>query len=317
MKILYLGNFTQPHCTEVHLAATLESLGHTVIRHQERHLGTVRNIEGDFDLFLWTRTWRGYVTQELLDNLKSRGIPTVSYHLDLYVGLQREEGLDTDLFWKTDFVFTPDGDPKSAEVFAMKGINHVYMPPGVYAPECVYGTPRDQFKHDVVFVGGSVNYHREDWPYRMKLINWLKDTYGERFAIYGHPHPTIRNQELNDLYASAKVVVGDSLCKDFTHERYWSDRVYETTGRGGFLIHPYIKGLEDQFKLYPTKPFSGQELVTYEFDDFDGLGETINYFLEHEAEREAIRKAGHERTKLDHTYHNRMAKMLEVVNVRG
>ena len=59
----------------------------------------------------------------------------------------------------------------------------------------------------------------------------------------------IRGKELNDLYATAKVVVGDTLCKGFNYPYYFSDRLFETTGRGGFLIHPYIKGLEDYFEV--------------------------------------------------------------------
>lgn len=329
MKILYIGNFTQKHCTEVHLAATLRDLGHEVIEHQEGTEGTIPNdaLNSKPDMVLWTRTWRGYVTNEFLEYCKSINLKTVSYHLDLYVGLKREDGLDDDPFWRTDFVFTPDGDPKSAKVFDIKGINHFYIPPGVYKPECTYGTPRDQFKYDVIFVGGGRTYHPEDWPYRMKLLNWLEKTYGDRYKKYGFPEgPTIRNEELNDLYASAKVVVGDSLCKGFTHENYWSDRVFETTGRGGFIIHPYIKGLEDAFKLGGTTTKSGArfnteqlwsmdtELIVYDFDDFEGLRRRIDYFIANDDVREIIRKKGHERTRRDHTYHQRMIEMLKTVN---
>lgn len=305
MKIAYIGNFTQSHCTEVHLAATLEDLGHQIIRIQENEIG--QTLSSECDLLLWTRTWPGFVKTDFLEGFKMMGVPTVSYHLDLYVGIQREAGLDTDPFWKTDFVFTPDGDPESAKIFKSKGINHFYLPPGVWKPECVKGTSRDEFKHDVIFVGGGHTYHPEDWPYRAKLIEWLRATYGPRFQRYGHPR-TIRNMELNDLYASAKVVVGDSLCMGFNHERYWSDRLPETLGRGGFLIFPYIKGLETQY--------TDDELVTYTYDNFANLKELIDYYVEHDEEREEIRDLGMLRTEKDHTYHNRLTKMLEIVNAR-
>lgn len=304
-RIGYIGNFTQAHCTEVHLAATLEDLGCEVVRMQEDALLPQWADELDVDMLLYTRTWGRDVTLDHLRQVAEKGIPSVSYHLDLYVGIQREAGLDNDPFWRTDYVFTPDGDPKSAEVFRKKGINHFFMPPGVYKPECVKGTPRDEFKCDVLFVGGGEGYHTEDWPYRMELINWLRDTYGNRFKKFGNPEPTIRNMDLNDLYASAKVVVGDSLCKGFTHQFYWSDRVYETTGRGGFLIHPEIVGLSESFEP--------NELVTYKFGDFNDLQQKINYYLENDRERNEIRERGMKRTIKDHTYHNRMAKMLETV----
>jgi hypothetical protein len=222
------------------------------------------------------------------------------------VGIQRQDGLDRDAFWRTDFVFTPDGDPHSAEVFAAKGINHHYIPPGVYKPECVMGTPREEFRCDVLFVGGGGGYHPEDWPYRGQLVTWLKAVYGERHKKFGSPEPTIRDEALNDLYASSKVVVGDSLCKHFTHERYWSDRVYETTGRGGMIIHPRIKGLEEEF-------VEGVEIVFYDYGDFNQLRELIDYYVEHDEERESIRRLGMQRTLEGHTYHDRLTQMLKVV----
>lgn len=303
MLIAYVGNFTQSHCTEVHLAATLEDLGHIVTRFQEDDPKTrfeLRNQVRGHDMLLWTRTWPGMVDPRGL------GVPTVSYHLDLYVGIKRQDGLDNDPFWRTDFVFTPDGDPRSAEIFKFKGINHFYMPPGVYKPECYKGTPRPEFACDVLFVGGGIGYHTEDWPYRAHLVTWLRNTYGPRYKKFGNPEPTIRNAALNDLYASAKVVVGDSLCTNFTHERYWSDRVTETTGRGGFLIHPHIVGLEDEFE--PNK-----EMVFYSYGDFGQLKELIDYYVEHDDERETIRDAGHVRTKDTHTYNDRLAQMMATV----
>ena len=130
----------------------------------------------------------------------------------------------------------------------------------------------------MIFVGTSADYHTADWPYRSQLITFLKGRYADRFAAWGHPNPTIRNQDLNDLYASAKVSVGDSLCKNFKHENYWSDRIYETTGRGHFIIHPYIKGLEDSFHIQ-GKTDRPAELVTYDFGDFEQLGRLIDRYV--------------------------------------
>lgn len=318
MRILYCGNFQQPHCTEVHLAATLEELGHTVIRIQENGGDEFwfdqQLASNAFDMFLFTRTWGETVKLEHLDKLRERGIPSVSYHLDLYVGLKREDGLNNDPFWRTDFVFTPDGDPASAEVFKCKGINHFYMKPGVFKNEC-YMAQTHGYKHDVVFVGGGTptgqanQYGHNEWPYRGQLLKWLEDTYGSRYGKYGYPQETIRNAALNQLYADSKVVVGDSLCLNFNHPYYWSDRVYETMGRGGFIIHPYIPGLEEEFT-------DGENIVFYRYNDWNQLKELVDYYIEHDEERERIRQAGHEHVKEHATYHNRLVQMLDIVNSR-
>lgn len=344
MRIAYVGNYKQKHCTEVHLAKSLENLGHQVVRLQEdeyssEELGNVLD-QLEFDLFLFTRTWGETVTLDHLAHLRERKIPSASYHLDLYVGLSRkylhggkslDEVLQSDPFWRTDFVFTPDGDPKSQEVFERNGVKHYYMKPGVFEPECYMTMPRvvvdlsgnsgniyeDNVarKYAVVFVGGgdrpgSPNaYGHPEWNYRNELIAWLYDAYRENFTKFGHPQTTIRNDELNQLYADSKIVIGDSVCIGFNHEHYWSDRVYETIGRGGFLIHPYIKGLEEEFT-------DGETIIFYEYGNFDQLKQKIDYYLEHDDERECIRRAGHELVKSKCTYSKRLQKMLEVIDIK-
>lgn len=306
MTILYVGNYKQPWCTEVHVANTLESLGHEVIRMQEDTLlpgelvdEAVRNKP---DLVLWTRTWQGKVTLHDIEKLRSLGFITVSYHLDLYIGLQRQEGLDTDAFWRTDYVFTPDGDPYSSEVFRDKGINHHWLKPGVYDAECIPGRVRDEFRGKIAFIGSTVNYHSE-WPYREELVHFLQATYGGWFQIYGPPFRGVRGQDLNDVLASTDIIVGDTLCPGYTHEGYWSDRIYEVTGRGGFIIHPRIKGLETEFKEH-------EEVAFYNYGDFEHLRRLIDWYLEHGDYREAVRKNGMQRTINEHTYKHRVKELL-------
>jgi spore maturation protein CgeB len=110
------------------------------------------------------------------------------------------------------------------------------------------------------------------------------------------------------LYASTKVVVGDTLCPNFKYPDYWSDRIYETLGRGGFLIHPYIKGLEKEFE-------DKKHVVFYEYNNWNQLQDLINYYLENDKEREKIRKAGHELVKKSYTYKNRWQSILKELNV--
>ena len=305
MTIYFLGNFLPSHSTENHLARTLRNMGHEVVELQENfiqpdHLAQRLNTE-EFDLFLFTRTWGETLKLDHLDILKRRKIPSVSYHLDLYHGLERDGGIETDSFWKTDFVFTPDGDKKSAEFFKEKGINHYYMKPGVFADEC-YLVPGAKDK-EVIFVG-SYNYHPE-WQYRPQLIDWLRSNY-QGFELWGsHGLGEVRENALNELYGRTKVVVGDSLHLP-NHDWYWSDRVYETLGRGGFLIHPYIKGLKKEFT-------DKKHLVFYEYGNFDQLKKLIDYYISHDEEREKIRQAGYELVKRKYTYTVRLQKMLDIV----
>lgn len=311
MKIAFLGNFNVPFTSESHYAATFERMGHKVIRLQEPMVTTDRvyQVASGCDMFFWVHThgWslKGNRTMaEVLRRLERLNIPTVAYHLDLYMGLRRWNEYHDHEYFKVKHFFTVDklmADWLNANTDT---IGH-YLPAGVFEPECYIADKDERFDYDVVFVG-SRRYHPE-WQYRPKLVQYLEQTYGKRFAHFGNDGKHIvRGDELNRVYASAKVVVGDTLCIDFTYPYYWSDRIYETTGRGGMIVHPYIKGLETQFE-------DGKEVVFYQYGDMKDLKTKIDQLLKDADYREKIRSAGHQRTKRDHTYTNRLQTIIETV----
>src|SRR6202035_1514872 len=117
---------------------------------------------------------------------------------------------------------------------------------------------------------------------------------------------TVRGNDLNRIYAGSKVAVGDTLCPNFAYPHYWSDRVYETLGRGGMLIHPNIRGMSKSFK-------NRQHLLYYTYGEFTQLRMLIDYYVTHGAEREKIHQAGHAHVKAHHTYRHRWATILETV----
>lgn len=312
LTVAYRGNFqpgvSHPWSTETHVASALEALGHRVVRLQENRVGWAdcEAAGRAADMFLWQRTWDldpegGHRT---LDALKAAGVPTVSFHLDLYIGLEREAQLATDPFWRTAVVVTADGG--HADQFAAYGINHHWLPPAVAEEECALGRPdRRRFPHKVVFVG-SHPYPHPGWrPYRNRLMYTLQRRYRSAFRVWPDRGRAIRGAELASLYASAAVVVGDS-CLAGQVPRYWSDRIPETIGRGGFLLHPEIEGLSDWYQ-------SGQDLVTYPVGDFDALCHQIDHYLAHPDERARIAAQGRT-TVLDRdTYRHRMITVLDIV----
>ena len=308
MKITFLGNFSVSYSSENHHVKTLESLGHEVVCLQEGKIDGNEIVRQALtsDLFVVVHT-HGWVTPilplaDVLRLLKGK-VTTLTYHLDLWFGIERQKDLETDDFYKLiDHFFCTD--KLMADWFndntKVKG--H-FLPAGVYHEETyLLDLPKT---NDVIFVG-SKGYHNE-WKWRPQLIDWLYQTYGDKFKHYGNDGlGVVRGDDLNKLYASTKIVVGDTLCLNFNYPYYLSDRVFETTGRGGFLLMPYIKGIEDLFEV-------GKEIITFKFGDFKDLKKKIDYYLEHDEEREKIRIAGFERTKKDHTYKNRWIKILETI----
>lgn len=312
MTIVFVGNFNVPYSSENHHKKSLEALGHTVIALQERTVNarTIlrKALNADLLIFIHTHGWTtpGMSLDRVFAKLKQAGVPTMTYHLDLWLGLARESDLSADPFYKSIGHFFAT-DKLMADWFNRNTeVKGHYLPAGVFH-EDVYHTDEPTDKaNDVIFVG-SRGYHPE-WKYRPMLIDWLRENYTTRFTHVGGDGDTgtIREHELNKVYSNSKVAVGDTLCIGFKYPWYFSDRLFESVGRGGFTIFPYIEGVDDCFEV-------GKEIVTYEYGNFKQLKQLIDYYLEHDDEREKIRKAGMERVKRDHTYIKRWELILKEI----
>ena len=316
--IVFLGNFEVSYSSENHHAKSLESLGHTVCKLQERTIkdSFVLQQAMNSDLFIWVHTHNWATPGRLgmahvLEELKKANIPTMTYHLDLWFGLERQKDLEEDDFYKTIGHFFATDKLMTDWFNENTNVKGHFLPAGVYDKECYIHEDYNkyEFDYDVIFVG-SKRYHHEH-KYRAELIDFLRRIYGKRFLHVGGDGDTgtVRGNDLNRIYAKSRIAVGDSLNIDFNYPYYTSDRLFESTGRGGFTIYPRIKGLEEYF-------VDEEEIVFYEHGNLKDLEEKINYYLEHDEERESIRMAGNKRTKSDHTYVNRWSTILKELNIQ-
>jgi len=317
-NIVFLGNFEVPYSSENHHAKSLETLGHTVQKLQEKKITSDVILEQSLksDLFVWVHTHK-WVTpgtmpmDVVLQRLKDANIPTMTYHLDLWFGIERQKDLEQDNFYKTiGHFFTVD--KLMADWFNENtSVKGHFLTAGVYDKECYIHQDYDKynFEYDVIFVG-SKGYHPE-YKYRPQLIEYLRKVYGKRFLHVGGDGDTgtIRGDALNKIYAKSKVAIGDSLNINFNYPYYTSDRLFESTGRGGFTIYPRIKGLEDYF-------IDEEEIVFYEHGNLEDLKSKIDEYIFNGTLREHIRFAGHERTKKEHTYVHRWSTILETLNIK-
>lgn len=307
MRVVYVGPFAQPWTTESAVARELQRMGHEVIPVPSltSTMNVLEDLASDCDLLLLQgNQLERDPAVAMFRRLERRGVKTASYHLDIFRGLARAPRIDLEAMWRTQFVFTADGDPESAQWFASHDVEHYWLPAAVESTECVEGTWRADFEHDVCFVG-SRNYHAE-WPWRRQLIALLQRQYSGRLRLVSGD--AIRGRELNDLYRSAKIIVGDSLCLP-GHRNYWSDRYYETVGRGGFLVAPAVPGIDAHFT-------DGMHLRLYEPGDGEQLVELIDFYLE---DRIAVTRDmaahGQAHVREHHTYKHRAEELLSVVGL--
>lgn len=321
LTIAYVGNFRHAHCTEVHLARSFRRLGHHVEPMQEEHLAQMLRRERrrgqlavpDADLVLYTRTHSVGLPPNATDlwlRCHDAGVQTASFHLDLFFGLAREQLVtDRDPLFTTGHAFTADGDHE--QEFRRAGVCHHWVRAGVVEDEC-FSAVSDQrwYGIDVAFVGSpGLRYHSE-WPWRGELLRYLQDRYGDRFRLIPTPgQPAVRNtdtrDDLNRLYATIPVIVGDSLLLRGRASRYWSDRVYETLGRGGFIVMPEIDALQEEIGF--------DACGWYEQGNLDSVGEAVDYWLDNPRERDETRRRGQKVVRDSCTYTQRAAEILAVI----
>jgi len=297
-RICFLGNFDASESTENMVSWALERIGCEVVQVQENaaKIHDLGDAVHDCQMFLWVRTpgWLQVDDREMysfLRILNQMEKPTISLHLDKFIGIpDREPLIGVHPFWKTRYVFTADGS--APHVFEKRGVNHFWMRPAVSEVYCHPGWKRKEYLCDVGFVGAR-EYHRE-YPFRERLVRFLEEQYGGRFK-----HITgVRGHALNDFYASCKVVVGDCIFAGVP--RYWSDRLPESCGRGAFLLHPEVEGLN-----VPVATYKAQDLID--------LQDKIEMWLVDSNARREVTRACFNSVRRKDTWTIRMAEILKQV----
>ena len=292
IKIFYIGGFSKSYDSEVYIAHGFRQLGVDIKCWDESLnlpldmlLERIEMFNPDFVLLSKNKKYG----KPLIERLRGKYL-TVSWLFDLYHDLPREMGCQRstkDSPFYADRVFMSDG----GEV----GIQKETIRQGIHEPEAVLG--KANVDHDVVFIGSDTYFGRH------KMIEFLKETYGDRFAHYGMGgKPEVRGLELNNLLAGSKVVVGDSVHSP----NYWSNRIYEVIGRGGFLLHPKVEGLDEEFEPY-------KHYIPFERGNFEQIKEIVDYYISHDKEREKIRLAGFDFCKTNYKYQDRCLTLLQKV----
>lgn len=315
MIVAYIGNFVPEHSTENHVRQAWENQGHTVVRVQEGEIDQWERLIAEMsrcDLVLWTRTASeaakvGLRTQwRMLAAAERAGKPTVGFHLDRWWGLNREQSVWTEPFFRCSVVITADGGHQAE--FESVGINHVWLSPAVSLSETEPGEAVPQYRNRLAFVGSWQPGYHPEWSHRRELVEWLNRTYPRDIKFWPRPgQPAIRGADLRNLYASVDIIIGDS-CLAGGASHYWSDRIPETVGRGGFLIHPDVEGLSDQYTI-------GEHLWTWPIGNWGKLKEQIGTALNpRNADMLAgVREAGRDHVRALHTYDVRVNQIREII----
>ena len=302
--IAFIGKFKRIH-DEEGKARSLEYLGHTVYRFDEDTFNKVKEnsletlLSTTPDIVIFTKL-RVPNAENIIEQCRKRGITTVSWMPDLYFGLERQAHIEQAYpMFRADYVLSPDGG--NDKNFKKYDVNHHCVRQGIdyWSTSC----EKREKNIDILFVGTCGKNHGEP---RREMLHFLQDTYKDRFVWIGKSGPEeMRGENLSKIIQSSKIVIGTCVLSDF----YWSNRVYETMGRGGFLLHPMIPGLNEEIQ-------DGKHFCSFEYGNMEDLKNKIDFYLspENEENREKIRINGFEYVKKNHSLINRAKQVMEILS---
>jgi spore maturation protein CgeB len=108
--------------------------------------------------------------------------------------------------------------------------------------------------------------------------------------------------EMYDVLQKSMMTLNHHI--DVAGEYAGNARLFEATGIGTLLITDWKKNLHEMFE-------PGREVIAYRSPD--ECVELVRYYLEHDREREAVARAGQQRTLREHTFDCRMQELADII----
>jgi spore maturation protein CgeB len=122
----------------------------------------------------------------------------------------------------------------------------------------------------------------------------------------------LSDEEMIKMYSRSKINLGFSTCGEShkAEKRILQVRLrdFEVPMCGGFYMVEYMEEMEEFFNI-------GKEIICYLGPE--DLVEKVKYYLSHDSEREAIRRAGYERCRRDHSWHKRFEMVFKTIGLEN
>ncbi len=158
--------------------------------------------------------------------------------------------------------------------------------------------------YQLLFVGNSRGEFR---PILKDLLptEYKLSVYGrewEEFPVAEHVESNfLDNGKVGQAYHDAKILLNDHW-DDMRENGIISNRIFDATAVGAFVISDDVPGLEELF---------AGNVITYK--NADDLKEKVAYYMTHEEERAAKAKAAQEIAQQGHSFKNRVADIVKVI----
>lgn len=299
MKILYIAkHLPSDNQDELAIAFALEALGHEVCRVQEYNPIEAFKISQNYDFALFHH-WRQ------VDQIKMLNCPKVCWCFDLIdwsddptTRVRSTERVR----WMAamepviDLCFCTDGD----WVLRNNPKKFIRLTQGMDERVAGFGfdnLPTD-IKYPILFAGLYNGGKR-----RKHHLDCLKQRYGNDFHIIDGRQRR-HGRDLANLFSQTGIVIAPDAP---ITANYWSNRIYLTTGLGGFILHPYSKTLVAEYE-------PGTDINFYH--SREELNALIDHYLKNRDLIPERRLAGYNKTVNRHLYRHRCAKLIETIKER-
>lgn len=198
--------------------------------------------------------------------------------------------------------------PPTLEWFRKRGIPCELNRLG-FEPRVLDRLQRQEQTVPVSFVGSFADMHKprthllEHLSARVPLSIWGRppDSGFEKPSLARCYRGTAWGIEMYNILAGSRITVnhhGD--VPPYANNL----RLFEATGVGTLLVTDHRQNLPEMFE-------PGREVAVYR--SAEECAELIEYYLKHDAEREAIARAGQERTLREHTYAHRVRQLEDII----
>ncbi len=159
-------------------------------------------------------------------------------------------------------------------------------------------------KYELLFVGNSRHVYRQilkdllPADYKLTVIGRHWEDYPVQDYVV---QPYISNEEVGQAYHDATILLNDHW-DDMKEQGVISNRIFDALAAGAFVISDYMDEIEEAFD---------GAVVTYK--DKEDLKAKIDYYMKHEDERLEKAKHGQDIVLSEHTFANRIEKMIQVM----
>lgn len=203
------------------------------------------------------------------------------------------------------------GNSNDINALSARGINADFLQisadHNIYSPLNISHT-KEKFP-EIVFMGNNYPNRFPLSSFRLKMCEFLKKTYGDRFGVYGltwdksicYKSLMYNQRKEAEVYRNCKIAIN---CSHYDLDRYTSDRFFRILLSGAFCLSKEFPCMEE---YEPTINFDT-------FKNLSDLKNKIDYYLDNDAKRKEIALSGYNKAISEWKWIDRINELFKLLD---